>query len=285
MLRKILAVFLSVCLCWTAVASSSYADANVPVRTTETAETTLAVAPPSKLGDGKYLVQQGTYNDGDGEYSLMLLNTPAGTPPTFRSNALQMARLSDDEIKAGEKTYLEVKGKDAVMHLTEDFKFEYVHNVTEARTNPQTGETQTVVVRQQSSFWTPFAGVIAGQIVADMLFPRYYVPPVYSAGGMIGYGGYGNTYSQAVQSYRTKYDAPPAAEKNRQVFRSAGNINKTTTSTATKRTTTTNNKSTGSGFGFNRLGSSGKSYSTQLKRPSSFGSGRSMRVRSFGRRR
>jgi hypothetical protein len=269
MLRKILAVFLSVCLCWTAVASSSSADVNVA----------------AKLDDGKYQVQQGTYNDGDGEYSLMLLNTPAGMPPAFRTDKLQMARLSDDEIKAGEKTYLEVKGKDAVMYLTEDFKFEYVHNVTETQSNPRTGETQTVVVRQQSSFWTPFAGAIAGQIVADMLFPRYYVPPVYSAGGMVGYGGYGNTYSQAVQSYHTKYDAPPASEKNRQIFRSAGTINKKTTATTTKKPNVTSNKSSGSGFGFSRLGSFGKSNSTQLRRSSGFGSGRSMRVRSFGRRR
>jgi len=35
------------------------------------------------------------------EYSLMLLNTPAGTP--FRTTNLQMARLTDEEIKAGQR--------------------------------------------------------------------------------------------------------------------------------------------------------------------------------------
>jgi hypothetical protein len=278
MLRKILAVCLSVSLCWTTVACSSNADTSSSApKTNNTSEV--------KIATGKYLVQQGTYNDGNGEYTLMLLNTPAGTPPAFRTSALQMARLSDDEIKAGEKTYLQVEGKDATMHLTEDFKFEYVHNVTETKTDAQTGETKTVIVRQQSSFWTPFAGAIAGQIVADMLFPRYYVPPMYQSGGMVGYGGYGRSYSQAVDSYRTKYNEPPAVEKNRQVFRSTGSINKTTTTTATKKTTTTGSKSTGSGFGSSKLGSSSKSTSTKVQRPSSFGSGRSMRTRSFGRRR
>jgi hypothetical protein len=272
MLRKILAVFLSVTLCWTTVTYSSSAD----VTDTPTA---------AQLSDGKYPVQQGTYNDGNGEYALMLLNTPAGTPPIFRTEALQMARLSDDEIKAGEKTYLQVDGKDKVMHLTEDFKFEYVHNVTETKTNPDTGETKTVIVRQQSSFWTPFAGAIAGQIVADLLFPRYYMPPVYQPGGMIGYGSYGRTYDRAVESYRTKYNEPPAAEKNRQVFRSTGSLNRSTATTATKKTTTTSNKATGSGFGSSKLRSSGNSTFTRTQRPTSFGSGRSMRVRSFGRRR
>jgi len=51
--------------------------------------------------DGQYPVQQATFNDADGEYSLILLNTPA--TPTFRTTNLQMARLTDEEIKAGQR--------------------------------------------------------------------------------------------------------------------------------------------------------------------------------------
>ncbi len=92
------------------------------------------------------------------------------------------------------------------MYLTEDFKIEYVHTVTETQTNPQTGQTQTVVVRRESNFWTPFAGALAGQALGSLLFrPQYYVPPMYQPGGvMTGYGGYGNTYTQASERYQSK---------------------------------------------------------------------------------
>jgi len=75
-------------------------------------------------------VQQATFNDADGEYSLILLNTPAGTP-TFRTTNLQMARLTDEEIKAGQKSYLKVENGQPALYLTEDFKIEYVHAVTD----------------------------------------------------------------------------------------------------------------------------------------------------------
>ena len=39
-----------------------------------------------------------------------------------------MARLTDDEIKAGKKTYLKVENSQPVLYMTEDFKLEYVHN-------------------------------------------------------------------------------------------------------------------------------------------------------------
>ena len=48
-----------------------------------------------------------------------------------------MARLTDEEISAGKKSYLNVDNNQAVLHLTEDFKIEYVHNVTETVNNPQ----------------------------------------------------------------------------------------------------------------------------------------------------
>jgi len=36
-----------------------------------------------------------------------------------------------------------------VLYLTEDFKIEYVHAVTETQTNPKQGNKKTVVVRRR----------------------------------------------------------------------------------------------------------------------------------------
>jgi len=84
------------------------------------------------------------------ESTLVLLNN-VGTPPVFRSQNLQMARLTDEEIKAGQKSYLKVENGQPVLYLTEDFKIEYVHAVTETQTNPQTGQQETVVVRRENN--------------------------------------------------------------------------------------------------------------------------------------
>ena len=166
---------------------------------------------------------------------------------------------------------------------------QYVHNVTETQTNPQTGQQETVVVRQETSFWTPFAGAvagsIAGQAIGSMLFrPQYYVPPVYQPGGVLtGYGGYGSSYDQAVDSYRSRYNAPPAAVRNRTAFRTTGVIRRSSPSGSTVRTTprtTTGNRPSGSGYGASELRPSGRSGSTQ--RTPSFGSGRSPARRSTG---
>lgn len=285
-MRKITILLMSLALCWTTIACSSpestqsYQNPN-----------TNRSAAPTRLSEGKYPVQQATYNDIDGEYTLQLLNTPSGTPPVLRTTDLQMARLTDEEIAAGQKTYLSMDGGQAVLHLTEDFKIEYVHNVTENRTNPQTGQQETVVVRQQSGFWAPFAGALAGQAIGSLLFsPRYYVPPVYQPGGRVltGFGGYGNTYGQAVERYQTRYQAPPPAVRNRQTFRTTGRINSPSYNrpTATRQTPSNSTRSTGSGYGSSRLRQSNKSYPTRTKRPSSFGtSGRSRAPSSFGTRR
>jgi hypothetical protein len=247
------------------------------------------------IADGKYPVQQATYNDADGEYTLMLLNTPAGTPPVYRSTKLQMARLTDEEIKAGEKTYFKSEKGEVSLHMPEDFKVEYVHNVTQAQTNPQTGQKENVVVRQESSFWKPFAGAVAGQVagqvISNMFFrPQYYMPPQYNSGGMQGYGGYGNNYGQAVQSYQTRYNTQPPAVVNRTTLRTTGRLNNNNfnrnnnTNRSTERT-----RSTGSGFGSSTLRQSDRSRPTV--RPSggsnrSFGSGgRSRSGSGFGSRR
>lgn len=284
MLRKFTVVCLALTLCLTTVSCGGENQANSPNSSVS------KTATPTKLNDGQYQVQQGTYNDANGEYTLFLLNN---NPPSFATEKLQMARLTDEEIKAGKKTYLKVENGQPALYLTEDFKLEYVHNVTETKTNPQTGQKETVIVRQESNFWTPFAaslaGNIAGQAIGSMLFrPQYYVPPVYQPGGvMTGYGGYGSSYDSAVANYRSRYNEPPAAVRNRTTFRTTGNIR----NSSSGRATTNNNptgRASGSGFGGSNLRPSDNSSSTQRNSGSSFGSGgrsSSRRSSGFGSRR
>jgi len=57
--------------------------------------------------EGQYPVQQVTYDDATGEaawFCSILLHASV-----FRSQNLQMARLTDEEIKAGQKSYLKVE--------------------------------------------------------------------------------------------------------------------------------------------------------------------------------
>ncbi|MBD2503449.1 hypothetical protein [Anabaena azotica] len=281
-LRKFTVIVLAVSLCLTTVACGG------GEQTTSTNGTVRQTSATTKLNDGQYQVQQATYDDATGEYTLFLLNS---TPPTFSTENLQMARLTDEEIKEGKKSYLKVENGQPAFYLTEDFKIEYVHNVTENKTNPQTGQQETVVVRRENSFWTPFAGSlvgsIAGQAIGNALFrPQYYVPPAYQQGGFSGFGGYGNTYDQAVSSYRSRYNAPPAAVRNRTAFRTTGTIRRYPNSNPSVRRTapsTTTNRPSGSGFGGSTLRPSGNS-STTRRSPSgsSFGSGRAPARRSTG---
>ncbi|WP_295614267.1 hypothetical protein [Chamaesiphon sp. GL140_3_metabinner_50] len=303
MLRRLVIIFMALTLSVTSVACGS-GNTERSAQTQNRSNT--AVQNPAvsnntsqkPIAEGKYPVQQATYNDANGEYTLMLLNTPAGTPPVYRSTNLQMARLTDEEVKASEKTYFKSENGQVSLHMPEDFKIEYVHNVTQAQTNPQTGQQETVVVKRESSFWTPFAGSVAGslagQAIGSMLFrPQYYVPPVYNNGGMRGYGGYGTNYGQAVQSYQTRYNTQPPAVVNRTTLRTTGrlnnndNFNRTNTNTnrSTERT-----RSTGSGFGSSTLRQSDRSrYSTPRSSGGSsrsFGSGgRSRSSSGFGSRR
>ena len=136
-------------------------------------------------------------------------------------------------------------------------------------------ESVTVVVRQESSFWTPFAASFAGSAIANTLFaPHYYVPPVYVSGSpLMGYGGYGSSYNQAVDQYRTRYNSPPAAVKNSTTLRTTGNIRNSSPNSSVNRSTSPNsNRSTGSGFGATNLHQSPNKGSTQQRKPS-FGSG------------
>ena len=228
----------------------------------------------SILPDGKYPVQQASYDDADGVYSLMLLNTPSGDSPNFRTQRLQMARLSDQQTKDNVKTFLDISHQEPILYLSEDFKIEYVHAVTQATTNPQTGERQEIVVRRESSAWSPFLGALAGQAIGNALFqPRYYVPPMYQGSSMRGFGGYGNSYNSAVENYSNRYNQPPASVRNRQVLRSSGGFG--SSSFGSKYS----NKSSGSGFSSSRLSSYGRNSSFNR---SSFGSSSGMRRSSFG---
>jgi hypothetical protein len=287
-LRRFTVVVLTLSLCLTTVACGGSNQTKSESR--NVSQSSVA----TKLSDGKYQVQQATYDDATGDYTLFLINSK---PPTFRTENLQMARLTDEQIKAGDKTSLKVENGQPSLYMTEDFKIEYVHNVTENRTNPQTGQQETVVVRQESNFWAPFAGAVAGnlagQAIGSLFFrPQYYVPPVYQSGrGLTGYGGYGGSYDQAVSSYQSRYNEPPAAVRNRTAFRSTGTIRRSYPGGSTIRNAprSTTNRPSGSGFGGSELNSSGNSNSTRRSPSgSSFGSGRSSSPRrstGFGRRR
>ncbi len=279
--RKITLLFLCLTLCWTTVACGGSKQTN-----SQFGGATAPASAPTQLSDGQYPVQQVTYSDADGEYTLFLLNTPPGTPPTVRIPNVPMARLTDEEIKAGQKSYLKVENGQPSLHLTEDFKIAYDHAVTETRNNPQTGQQETAVVRRENGFWAPFAGAAAGSLVGNvagnLLFrPQYYVPPVYQPGVSVlrGYGGYGSTYGQAVNQYQSRYNAPPAAVRNRTNFRTTGRIRTPSygqpTITSSPRYST-GSRSTGSGYGSSTL-RSGSSNPNSFRSPSSssFGSGRS----------
>jgi hypothetical protein len=224
MLRKLFSVFMAFLLLLATLGSGDPAY-SAPIDRSETGTLVAAQIQPVRLSDGIYPVQQATYDDGDGSYRLMLLNTAPGETSLFQIDNLPMARLTDEEIAAGQQSYLKLEQGQPSLHLSEDFRIEYIHNVTEEQTNPQTGERDVVVVRQEPSFWTPFAGALAGQAIGSLLFtPRYYVPPIYQPGVPLrGYGGYGRTYGQAVQQYQSRYNAPPAAVRNRQ-FRTTGRL-------------------------------------------------------------
>jgi hypothetical protein len=274
-LRKLTVVFLALTLSFTTIACGG---GTPEARNTPQANTARQVSStPSKLNDGKYPVQQASYDDANGEYTLFLLNA---TPPTYKTENVQMARLTEEQIKAGEKSYLQVTNGQPALYLTEDFKIEYVHNVTETRNNPQTGQQETVVVQRQNGFWAPFAGALAGQAIGSLLFrPQYYVPPAYQPGNvMVGYGGYGSNYNEAVNRYRERYQAPPAAVRNRSAFRTTGSVRNSypgrNSNVRTAPTTNTGgSRATGSGYGSSTLRQSGRSNSP--KRTPSFGSGRS----------
>jgi hypothetical protein len=282
MIRKFSASLLVLALVWASVACSSIEDYSASQPTSQLPQETAVATATSSIADGTYPVQQAAYDDSLGEYSLVLLNTEPGQS-VFRTANLPLARLTNEEIAAGKFSELRVENGQPALYLTPDFRIEYVHNVTETQVNPQTGQQEVVIVRQEPSFWTPFAGALAGQAVGNLLFrPHYYIPPLYQPGRvLVGYGGYGRNYTEAVSRYQSRYQAPPAEYRNRQ-FRASGRLRSTTG--AAPRVNA--NRPSGSGFGSNTLRRNTRR--TERARPSggSFGSSRrSAPRRGFGGRR
>ena len=84
MLRKIVILFMSLSLCWTTIGCSG---SSTSIATQPSFNNNASVrTAPSSIADGKYPVQQATYDDSSGEYSLMLLNTPARSPPVLQTD-------------------------------------------------------------------------------------------------------------------------------------------------------------------------------------------------------
>ncbi|WP_206603154.1 hypothetical protein [Leptolyngbya ohadii] len=312
MLRKLLIVSMTFSLAWTAAACTAPFDATADRSQPTQTQPAPQAAPQNNLSDGDYPVQQATYDDSIGEYSVMLLNTRAGESSIYRSTNLPLARLTDEQIKAGQKSFLKVENGEPALYLSEDFRIEYVHNVTETQQNPQTGQPEVVVVRQESSFWTPFAGALAGQALGSLLFrPTYYFPPVYQPGlPLVGYGGYGNSYGAAINQYQRRYQAPPIEVRNRQALRTTGQLRTPSVNSPVRTSNRTANRSSGGGFSSSNLRranrSTGSGYgNSNLQRsnrtspsyqrpnpsfgskrsPSGFGSGRSLGGRRSGGRR
>lgn len=269
MMRKLSASLMALSLLWTSVACSSLDTYPTAQPSQVPQQETSAPAPVNTLADGAYPLQQATYDDSTGEYTLVLLNTQPGQS-MFRSASLPLARLTDEEISAGASSELRVENGQPALYLTPDFRIEYVHNVTETQTNPQTGQEEVVIVRQEPSFWTPFAGAVAGQAIGSLLFrPQYYMPPVYRPGAaLVGYGGYGRNYNEAVSRYQSRYQAPPAEYRNRQ-YRASGRLRSTTTS-RTPSSQLNRNRPSGSGVGNSNLRRNNRQ--AERSRPS-FGSG------------
>ena len=89
MLRRLVIIFMALTLSVTSVAcgSNENRSSQGQERQTNTSIQNPAVSNNTNqkpIAAGKYPVQQATYNDANGEYTLMLLNTPAGTPPVYR---------------------------------------------------------------------------------------------------------------------------------------------------------------------------------------------------------
>jgi len=143
-----------------AVAGASAFACDVVERPALRAPAQRAVA--KALPSGTYNVQSVQYDDGTGDYRVFLLDAPAGSRPVFESDDVKMARLDDAALAAGGKSTLTMDGEAATLNLTPDFQIAYVHNVTEESVDPVTGARGVTVVRQEQSFWTPFAAAMAG---------------------------------------------------------------------------------------------------------------------------
>ncbi len=211
------------------------------------------------LPPGTYPIQSIAYDDADGAYRVFLLDAPPSQRGAYVSTSLRMARLTDDEIAAGKSSFVDVDAEGPVAKLTPEFAIQYVHNVTEDTQNPRTGQTETVVVRQESSTWSPFMAGMTGAMLGNMLFsPMYHYPPPYRMGSpLYGVGGSGATRLDAQRSYQTSHGALPQPAKLSQ-------------SGYSKSKSSSSMKSTGSGAGSSRLN---KGTGTSSRPRGGFGGG------------
>lgn len=175
--------------------------------------------PKVELGQGRYVVQSARYQDASTTYQILLLDTPPGIAPMFETAQLRLAQTSTlSSAFGGKKTYLEIAGNIPTLYLSPGFEIQFVHAVTEERVG-SSGQREVVVVREESSSWSPFvagmAGAAVGAAVGNALsaptsVPQYYVPPPYtSSGRMTGYGGYGRSYQEASTRHVERYGVPP----------------------------------------------------------------------------
>lgn len=275
--RRTVTLMMIMSLCWTMVACGGN-NTSQQLSQQRNTDTTQSNAQRS-LPDGKYELQQASYDDVSGDYRLFLFNA---NPPVLEKDQIKMARLTPEEVENGQNSYLLVENGEYSLHLAEDFRIEYIHGVAETQTNPETGQQERVIVRRESNFWTPFAGALAGQAIGSLLFtPQYYVPPAYQPGRNVltGYGGYGSSYSQAVDRYQDRYQSPPPSVQNQRAqVRTTGSVNRSTNSTKTNTPTRTrdSSRSSGSGVGSNTLRSNDRQRSPKTRKSrSGFGSGRS----------
>ena len=67
-----------------------------------------------------------------------------------------MASLTEEEIQEGKTNYANINSDKASLHIKSDFKIEYVHNVTETQTNPQTGRQGSRHPGHSRSNWQPY---------------------------------------------------------------------------------------------------------------------------------
>lgn len=196
--------------------ASCYAEPRDP-RGTPRAEVAATSAPTPPLPAGRYPVQNVSYDDATGNYSVFVLGAPSGHKPLYRSPDVKMARLEDEALAAGEKSRIEFDATGgATLYLTPDFQLAYTHNVVEERVDPASGQREAVIVRQETSSWSPFVSAMAGAAIGNMLFaPRYYYPPPYTGGVMSGYGSVGPSRDAATQQYAQRFGREPQSSQLR----------------------------------------------------------------------
>ena len=249
------ALLLSAAALLAATSACRLAEPEVP----EVPEKVAPVADSPPLPQGRYEVQSLSYDDASGQYALFLLGTPVGSKPMYQTQGLRLARMSDEEVATNAGAYLLVDAEGPIAMLRPDTQIAFTHNVVEERGG------EPVVVRQQSSSWSPFMAGMTGAMIGNMLFaPRFYYPPPFAGGALGGFGGAGATRELAGKDFAGKTGAVPQSTRL-----SSSGYSKTPSSSL---------KPSGSGAGSSKLRPGTRPAKRPFGKP--FGGGRG-----FGRRR